>query len=554
MSEQAMPSTGDYREWLDTSWQSSLIRPLLLATLATCLAAGPLAIILYLVPAARPERVLPLCFLTALLGVYSTRWLVQPAQRLLHRVGFRLAELVLLLTLLRLATWLVSDHLPTVADARRWLLEPLSFFDALYVVTALLGLLAWERASAAAAIFQQLALNPSELAWFAAQREGSWRRRVPIELVRTSRRVLLSSFTVQWLIGGGVLVLCAGLSRVRVTSELGLHLSKLGLPPLLVTAIVAYFLIGLVLVSQGRLAMLRAQWLYEGAESAAELPGRWQRISLLLILAIGLAASLLPLGSTWHAGEMLAILVTALVQLLYLLVFGVFALFMALLGFLGLGGRPEEQRLLVRPELLRLEEPTAQPTGRGLPPWLGGAGFWLVTLAIVVYALVYLLGKRGIALNWSTLRGLLARLWQRLRGWWLSARHLAATMQATRLSPHKDQAVKRATRRQPWRFLRLGGLPPRAKVRYFYLSTIRRAADRGVVRRPSQTPREFAQRLEDVWPEIELDVEALTEAFIAARYDAVEISEPQAKDVQTVWQRIKKTLRRGKAAPNQRPK
>ncbi|HRI57781.1 MAG TPA: DUF4129 domain-containing protein, partial [Anaerolineae bacterium] len=97
--------------------------------------------------------------------------------------------------------------------------------------------------------------------------------------------------------------------------------------------------------------------------------------------------------------------------------------------------------------------------------------------------------------------------------------------------------------RAPWRFIRLAGLPPRAQVRYFYLSTLRRAADQGIARRPAQTPREFVEDLERTWPESELDVQSLTEAFISARYDAAEISSDEARQVKSVWERIKRALR-----------
>ncbi len=89
-------------------------------------------------------------------------------------------------------------------------------------------------------------------------------------------------------------------------------------------------------------------------------------------------------------------------------------------------------------------------------------------------------------------------------------------------------------------------------MRYFYLSTVRRAGDSGVVRRPSQTPLEFVRDLESSWPEAELDVEALTEAFVVARYDAVEIEPDQARQVKSVWERIKHLLRRRKPPAPQR--
>ena len=133
--------------------------------------------------------------------------------------------------------------------------------------------------------------------------------------------------------------------------------------------------------------------------------------------------------------------------------------------------------------------------------------------------------------------------------WWAGARAAAA-------SSVDCCAAARAPRmlaldgklRLPWRFVRLNALSPRDRVRYFYLSTVRRAAEQGTVRQPSQTPAEFLHDLESTWPEAEGDATALTEAFLAARYDRVEISPDDAQETKTVWERVKRALKQRQAA------
>jgi hypothetical protein len=427
---------------------------------------------------------------------------------------------------------------------RGWILHPQTFFDSAFVVTGLLAFLAWDRGANVSAIFEQLALGPDEIAWILQQRQGgSWREARPAERIRTSRQALYERYMTQWITGGAFLVFFAGISRVQVTGgQSWLRLTELGLPPQVVPAIVAYFLIGLVLASMARFAMLRAQWLFDGVETAPALPVRWQRISLLLILAIGLAAILLPLGSTWQAGRILGMILGFLIQVvmaIYLLILWLVTSVMALL--LPTGEAPPPPPDLLQPS--PVQPPPAPPVST-LPPWLGGAGFWLITIILSLFAVAYVFGRLGIRPDRESLRRLRSLLWERLRAWWESLRGLARDVQ--RLIPSlkvgTDQEAEAG--RRPWRFIRLGALPPREKIRYFYLSTVRRAGERGVTRRPSQTPHEFVRDLESAWPEVELDVESLTEAFVAARYDAMPISEPEAKDVQTVWQRIKKALRR----------
>jgi hypothetical protein len=183
-----------------------------------------------------------------------------------------------------------------------------------------------------------------------------------------------------------------------------------------------------------------------------------------------------------------------------------------------------------------------------LPPWLGGAVLWLLVGAVVIYLLVFFFGKQGIALTRKTLHRAWGRLNVLLRRWRHGLRSLPISLPGRRRAPQAPAGLQR----QPWRFIRLGALSPRDQVRYFYLSTVRRAGDSGVVRRPSQTPLEFVRDLESSWPEAELDVEALTEAFVVARYDAVEIEPDQARQVKSVWERIKHLLRRRKPPAPQR--
>jgi hypothetical protein len=283
--------------------------------------------------------------------------------------------------------------------------------------------------------------------------------------------------------------------------------------------------------------MLRAQWLLDGVEMPERLPSRWGRWSLLVIAAIGFLAALLPLGSTWQLGTIVNALVMVLVQIAMFIVSLIVAVFALILSLLG-----EQPEMPQVPQ----EAVPAPPVVEVLPmwqapPWLGGATFWLIALIALLLALRLLLGKDGLDVTRRKLAWLLARLWAQIKAWARGAQTLARSIQVS--LPGRRGPAADAQARQPWRFVRLGALPPREQVRYFYLSTLRRAADQGIVRRPAQTPGEFGQELESTWPEAEMDVEALTAAFVTARYDTVEISTGEAQQVKSVWERIKRALR-----------
>ncbi len=523
----------------DATWQRLIGRPLLIAVQATCLVAGLWVIALNISETPNDLRFVPIVvFVAALAGVGSAQWLAQPAQRLVGRTGFQLAQLLLLLAVLRALTWGMTGNWPTLASLRSWILEPWTFFDGVFLAVSLLTALAWHRGAVVAGIFYRLALTPGELAYDNERRAGAfWRTGHLPERSLVSRVDLVEQYATQWMFGGVFLALCAAATRVHIGERLSLNVLDTGIPAPLVVAMVLYFLIGLALLSQARLAMLRAQWLLDGVEMPERLPSRWGRWSLLVIVAIGLLAALLPLGSTWQLGAIVNAVVMFFVRIMLFIIFLIVSVFTLIMSLFGeQPAMPEMPQELV-PAIP--QEPIVPLMVA--PPWLGGATLWLVVLLVLLLALRLLLGRDGLDVTRRKLQLLLANLWVYLKSWGRGVQNLARSIQIS--LPGRRAAANDEAAHQPWRFVRLSGLPPREQVRYFYLSTLRRAADQGIVRQPGQTPREFVHDLEQTWPEAELDVEALTEAFVIARYDAAEISPDEAQQVKSVWERIKRALR-----------
>lgn len=532
------PADAGRVEWQDAAWYSQVTQQALIAVQATCLASGLWVVIMAIAEDPRLRFVPWLILAAASAGVASARWLARPAQRLVSKTAFNLAQLLLLLLAVRLLLWPLTGVWPTAEMARGWILRPISFFDGIFLAAALLCALAWHRATVVADIFYRLALSPGELAYDSERRMSvTWRLASLPERVLVSRSDLVEQYVTQWLVGGVFLGLFAAATRVRIDGGLSLNVFSMGIPPQMAVVVVLYFLLGLALLSQARLAVLRAQWLVDGVEMPERLPSRWGRVSLLVIAGVGVVAALLPLGSTWQIGEVVNALVMFVVRIALLVVALLVALYGLILSLFG-----EQPTMPEIPKTLVPVAPTeaVQATVEA-PPWLGGVTLWLVVGLLALLALRLVLGRDGLDLTRRKLQGLLARLWAQLKLWGRGVRSLASGLQAS--LPGRRPAAPTASGRAPWRFVRLAGLPPRAQVRYFYLSTLRRAADQGIARRPAQTPREFVEDLERTWPESELDVQSLTEAFISARYDAAEISSDEARQVKSVWERIKRALR-----------
>ena len=119
---------------MDTLWQKSLFRRLLVAVLSVSFAMGLMAVLRALMPAWQSDYVVLLLFAAALEGIYTTELMVQPEWRWRRTVGFRLGELLTILIVVRVATWLATGQLPTPAHIGRWLRSPGSFFDVGFLI------------------------------------------------------------------------------------------------------------------------------------------------------------------------------------------------------------------------------------------------------------------------------------------------------------------------------------------------------------------------------------------------------------------------------------
>ena len=139
-----------------------------------------------------------------------------------------------------------------------------------------------------------------------------------------------------------------------------------------------------------------------------------------------------------------------------------------------------------------------------------------------------------------TTRGPLAWLLRRIGWLWRDTSSWAgqaARVVAERLRRTAPAPVVRAPA------LRLSRLAPRELVRYFYRSTLRRAASGGLPRRTGQTPYEYSATLARRLPEAEPDIAELTEAFVAAEYSPRPPDATAARRARRPWERMRRRLR-----------
>ncbi|MCA9986696.1 MAG: DUF4129 domain-containing protein [Anaerolineales bacterium] len=532
---------------------SRLVLPAIISTWVLCLLIGPIAVIRAWNPAINWAPLMVMLTAAALQGVFGTRWLLAPGQRLLNKGPFRIAEFVLIVVVVRLMVWATVAP-PTPGQLRELLLDPLAILDGGYMLFLFFALASWSTAGSISRIFYGMAVLPEEEEYFTARRTQTDGRLPDAFGIIHLRSSQLSSFLSYWLNGALLLALCTAAASIDL-QELGdgtlRNVTRLGLPSELLVALILFFVLGLWLLSWGRLQVMQLRWLTERRVVHRPVPGQWQRSSLLLIAGVALLAGFLPIGSTFALARLVEAIfnvafqiVGFLMSLLFLLIAFLFSLF---------GSSPPES--LQQPEPPPLEPPPLVPAESfqelsETALMVRGGIFWLVAIVAVLVLLVFFLRERGYQLDsrilralWRDLRLGLRRLW----GYLFGRVELAsrAIRQRLALGQASDD-----TNQPPWRFVNLRNLPPREQVRYFYLSIVRRAEAQGVERRAAETPLEFVNDLRQEWPEAEDEIKALTDAFLEARYSADDISAGEAGLIKRTWQQVRSGIRKRRHGPD----
>jgi hypothetical protein len=526
----------------------------LIALMATSVAAAFLVIVQIVIPEQPWMSLWIICFVVALETTYTTTWLNEPGSQGVDKFVYRAAELVVILVVVRIFSWIFfGPGIPTRDEFEAMLSRPLmlllsgGFFTSLVVT-----LVAWLTAASLSDVLSQLDLSVYEIRYYTlppAERKARMDDR-PIQI---SRGTLVDRFMRIWLFGGMALVFLAALSSFdlpQVATETNvLAITRLRLHPVMLTALLIYFLIGFWLLSYARMSLMNARWLFNGVAKEATVERSWQRDSLIVLAAIALIAALLPIGSTVPLGRIVAAVLGLVIYLLQLLFILLLAPLTWLLAQFGRNAQVPEELVQPPPPI---QPPPLLPADTAPPNEMATifltSAFWTVLIVVTVAAILFFLRERGYRLNWHELK----RLWQQLGVWvhttWDVIRGRARQTQHSLLlrfksAPHSEEA-SRQSRGGRWRLIRLSALSPRDQIRYFYLSVVRRAGDQGIQRRSSETPLEYVQDLKKKWPEAEGDLDELTGAFVKARYSPRPIEREEINPIKTRWKRIRSRLRR----------
>jgi len=541
----------------DQLWLTSVLRPVLIAVLIICVDTVLLAFIGRLAPSLAGgyvPMILSLSVIAVIVACVTTTWLTQPQQRHRRTPGYRLAEVALLVVITRVAIWVATGAWPAPADL---LIEPFStLLDGPFIVGGLIVAFSWLVAANTTDDLMRLALQPDELYAMQIDRLG--------EIVRTShsdRPAVLRTLVTRW-VGGGILLVILAASLQLGASANGLFaLARQNIQPSVIGAIVIYFLAGLVLISQGQLALLRSRWTIDRVPSTANVMRHWPLYVFLLLLLMGAIAALLPFGDTFYLAQILG----AAISLLFNFILGIFRFLMTLLLmiislFTGEPPPPPPATPAPPPPQPVFEVP---PQAAQWPVWTGGLLFWITMALLLGYAAYIYFSGKGLQFSW------LIRFWALLRARW---RQLFGAYQEWQLTRVRTTAAARAGQgeagEEALSWWRTRNLDPNQRVRYLYLSLLQEAKQRGFARIEGETPLRYAPRLVQALhtahiqkmeaastteapapPEVEAEraesaqaVHELTQAFVHVRYAQQTVEPARIPQLQQLWEKIRRQL------------
>jgi hypothetical protein len=426
-----------------------------------------------------------------------------------------------------------------------------NFFTAEFVITLLLALVVWSLAAQFLELLDEMGLD-QEL----ALREDSVH--VQSDVVPAHQRLVNLIFSL-----GIALVIVTALTRLNLRTIL----YTVGITNLEVSRFsgaeagaLLYFVFGLTLLSLSRLMSLQTHWNRQRIPvSSKDLVRQWGIYSLFFLLTLAVLVSLLPAGDSLGFFSVLGTLFGFLIGVLLFISQLSLALVLLLfsLPFLLFGKAPPFINRFAPPPLPVMPpvQPVLPTTGSAVWELVRSILLWGSLLAIIVISFIQFVRQHGgirAALRKSRITNWLILAWQwlyrnadRTRG--TLSRAIAEGWQniVSRLEG------KRILPRAGWMSLR--SLDARRRIYFFYLAMIRRGAEQGLTRKPSQTPSEYAVTLEKALPASREDIDSITEAFVEARYSRQEVDSTKAELVKGTWGRIRRALQ-GKSKSGQSAK
>lgn len=314
-----------------------------------------------------------------------------------------------------------------------------------------------------------------------------------------------------------------------------------------VPLVIAYFLLGMILLSLTYFSSLRVSWGYEQFAIHKNMTSRWILYFLIFLVCLGLVVFFLPTKYSMDLFTSIRFIINWLFIILkWVMIVFLFPFFWIFNQISRLLGKTAVGQVVANPPP-QLQQPE-QGIPTGLPGWevVKSLLFWLVFLAIIYFAIrQYIQSNRRLVemLHQLRISRWISEAWNWIaKQFQVTGRGIGAMIEA---GVNRLRLLRQSSKKlERWHYINPNRMIPRQKIFFFYLSVLRRAGEAGTPRRSWETPIEFSKKLGHAIPEGRDMVAALTKAFMEARYGPQETTFEDAVKTRTIWVRLSGILRK----------
>jgi hypothetical protein len=348
---------------------------------------------------------------------------------------------------------------------------------------------------------------------------------------------------IGYIFGLGAVMLCIyTFLRLDITSLVGVRKDLQNSP----WPIIAFFIVGFMIISQTRYASLRIRWYMDNVAIGPHFGPGWLFYSLVLLLLVGLVSLVLPTRYSLGLLATLQTLLTYLFSIAMAIFIGIAAPLGIVFGWLqSLFGNVSTDIPPIQPTTpVRTPQPPQQPVS--IPDWIQSFAFWGILIAVSAFSVIYYLRSHKEytdVLTRSRFTIWFASLWRWLRRWFkrLNKGIVRTVNQGFRRLRSHPITESLSGWKVPFITSRVDN---RQKVRLIYLQLVDLAGKTGFHRKKSFTPRQYSRRLVKEVPEVEHQIQVITEDFSQARYTTHPVNNDQVDRSQSALSQVQAALKR----------
>jgi hypothetical protein len=505
------------------------IHSVLLTIMVTLVAVSIVQIGEYVVPSWDGRYLIILGFLVSLEAQYSYRRFANQGWTSEH-VLYRVAEWVSIIVVIKLIIYGLRGFDLFLIEARLWMDSFFNnFFSGEFLISLLVILMLWGLSTYLSSKLYQFEGDEEILA---VERTGS------VAVHRAQEREVMAIIIL--IVG---VVMTSAAAFVFLTQRTGLFGTRE--VPFGIVPVVAYFILGLALLSVTQYSILRVHWVMDRIPFNANLATRWLAYSLGLLLIVGFVAMLLPTNYTISILDFLNTLLSVVLLILWLIAFILMLPIAFLISLiLRLGGSRDGEP---PPEMANFLPKAPEQIGpaAGWVEWVKTFLFWSVFIGIILFSVIYYIRQNKQLVSkiksFRIITGIKLLL-DKIKFFFIGAnRGIRAIVQE---QIQRYQSRHKTTSGSRFGFLNPKRLDPKQQVYYYYLAMIRRGQESGLPREPSQSPDEYVKYIQEKIMVDDSNFLNLTDQFKEARYTSHPISLKNADSAHRAWDEIRKVLRK----------